>query len=157
MTYTDEAAKIAQTLAKQGKASITVSLVAYANDLDFEKNRPSCQVTVTVHDPEQSGAVVQTDIGDIQTTTVPYSRHFKIKVQTLAKSLRSLTPWPKHRSLKVDIRVDPIGGYENYYEPDVSIKGLVIEAGASIDRNVSLKPKYQGSRFDLPFVHLDKR
>ena len=148
MSYSEELKNAAKLLAKQGKAFVTVNLVPYANDLDFQQDPPSCRVTVTAKDPDENNRVVDTQSADIPTTKSPYSRTFEIKVQTTVKSLGRFFGFPEHRALSVDVRAEPICGFEKWYDPDTSITGLSVQAGSTEDRNVSLKPKQEESRLD---------
>lgn len=148
MPYSEDLRNAAKVLAKEGKAFVTVNLVPYANDLDFQKDPPSCRVTVTARDPGDNDRVITTQSADIPTTKSPYSKVFAIEVQTTVKSLGRFFGFPQHRALSIDIRAEPIGGYEQWYEADTSILGLSVHAGSTEDRNVSLKPKQEESRLD---------
>ena len=153
MSYTDEAKKAAEALGKQGKAFIEINLVRYANNTDFDKDPPSCRVTVTARDPGDNNKVVQTETTDIPTTIPPYSHRFGIRVQTTVKSIGRYFGFPQKRSLSIDVVAEPIGGYEEWYSNDTTIKGLVIEAGSDVKRSVSFKPTYEGSRFNIVKKH----
>lgn len=152
MSYYEEAGEVLKVLKRQGQAFIKINLVGYANDVDFGSNPPSCRITVTASDPTPDkkdpthGQKVVS--ADIPTTTPPYSHQFTVVVQTTAKSLGRFIGFPQHRSLNIDIKAEPINGFEQWYEADAAITGLTIAAGDSIERNVSLKPKYDGSRLN---------
>jgi hypothetical protein len=152
----DDAAKLAGKLLKQGKATIKVSLVAYANDLDFAKNVPSCRVSVVARDPGENNKVVYEESLDISTNQPPYNCDFTVPVQTVVGSLLNLIGVKRYRALKVDITATPIGGAEKWYEVDASNSGLSIKAGSAVSRNVALKPTYEGSRFDEKPMTIDK-
>jgi hypothetical protein len=155
MSTADDAAKLAQVLAKQGKATISINLVAYANDMDFPENRPSCRVKIQVRDPANDNSVIHEGVLDVQTNQPPYSCKFTIPVQTAIKSLGRFFGFTRHRPLRVDVAAAPVGGFETYYESDSSNAGLTIQAGTSLDLNISLKPKYEGSRLNQP-IRLNK-
>jgi len=155
MSKTDDAKKFVNDLRKQGRAVVVVSLVAYANDLDFTRDPPSCRVTVIARDPE--GNIVDQLMADIPNTMLPYKHQFNIKVESVIESL-GLGKYfgsPKKRNLVLDVVADPIGGYQECYESDSSLKSLKVSAGSEESRNVSLKPKKKGSRFDRT-TYLDK-
>ena len=157
MSYSEELKNAAKVLAKQGKAFVTINLVPYANDLDFPRDPPSCRVTVTARDPGDNNRVVQTESADIPTTKSPYVLVVEIKVQTTVKSLGRFVGFPQYRALNIDVRADPIGGYEQWYDVDSSVKDLVVKVGSTESRNVSLKPKYEGSRLEKPDNLLKKK
>lgn len=145
MPSADDAKKLFNELRKQGKAALVINLGPYANDLDFPRDPPSCRVTVTARDPEQGNKVVDPVSADIPNTVVPYRHQFNIKVQTVAESIGKWFGFPTKRDLVVDVVAEPIGGW---YEADESIKGIKVSAGSEESRNVSLKPRYEGSRLD---------
>src|SRR5262245_2257608 len=88
MSSFDDAKKVTDALVKQGKAIITVTLVAYANDVDFPNDRPSCRVYVTVRDPSDNNKVVSDLSHDIQTNNPPYSCRFEVPVESPIRSLK---------------------------------------------------------------------
>lgn len=141
-----ETVEIVTALQKQGKAIVVVDLVAYANDLDFSKNPPSCRVTVTVTDPRNSNETVHTAVADIPTTTPPYTHEFTIPVETVVKRFKRMLRSAKPRALNVRIVAEPINGFERWYESDERTSGMQVEAGSKEPRSVSLKPKQERSR-----------
>lgn len=142
-------------LGKHGKAFVTVNLVPYASDTDFEKNPPSCRVAVEACHPDDSTKIIQTGTTDIPTTVAPYMHQFTIKVQSKVNSFGRYIGFPRYRSLNIQITTKPINGFEEWYETDESIQGLTIKAGCNEQRNVALKPKRTGSRLNQS-VGLDK-
>jgi hypothetical protein len=155
MSNVEQAGKVLAVLGKQGKAIVLVNLVPYANDEDFARNPPSCRVTVTTRDPSQSDKIVDQFTADIPSTTLPYQHEFVLKVETVVESFGKYIGFPAKRALRVDVRADPIGGYEQWYAPDDSNRDIEIRAGSQQTRNVSLKPTYENSRLD-PVRRLDK-
>jgi len=148
MAYSDEVGKVVAALKKQGKAVVTVTLVPYANDLDFTQTPPSSRVTVTVRDPGDGNRIVRTETADISTNAAPYSHQFTVSVQTVVKSLGRFIGFPQHRSLDVEITAEPINGYEVWYAADKSVQIKQVQAGSDERRNVSLRPTYEGSRLN---------
>jgi hypothetical protein len=155
MSNIDEVGKLLGILKKQGKAIVTVNLVPYANDLDFSQKPPSCRVTVTVRDPEKGNKIIETVQADISTTTSPYTHQFIIPVETAAETFGSYFGFPTMRALEIEIIADPINGFDKWYESDKTIPKTKVRSGTSEQKNVSLKPTYDGSRLDRPFK-LDK-
>ena len=78
-------------------------------------------------------------------------------MQTTVKSLGRFVGFPQYRALNIDVRADTIGGYEQWYDVDSSVKDLVVKVGSTESRNVSLKPKYEGSRLEKPDNLLKKK
>ncbi len=134
----------ATLLRKLGKASVTVTRVAHADDSNFSTRPPHCHVTVTATDPADK-KFLHTDGCDLFGKELPENRNsFLIPVNTGLKKL-----WGKGRTLRVHIAADPTEGFQNSHEPWTSdprqhpeLERVV--AGNDIKVNVSLKPKSAG-------------
>ncbi len=139
MSYSEDVKKTLDLFARQGKAYLDINLVRFANDSNFDSEPPSCSINITVLDPKTQ-EVIQESTADISTTSPPYNERFEIKVETVVKSFKRFLGKPEHRPLHINVLVTPINGYQELYESDCSIEGLVVEPGNIIKKNVALKP-----------------
>ena len=148
-----ELAKEYERQRKAGMATIIVEIVGYPNDVDFERNAPTCSVTVTPREAGNPLAVHAAESRELSRTSAREDRSFVVSVETVPGKIKRLFKRERPRTLEIVIRADPAPGWEAFYES--SVRTVHAEAGKPVPVSVSLKPKSSRSRLDGGFV-LDK-
>jgi hypothetical protein len=130
---------VQKALAKLGKASVTVTRVPEATDLNYSERPPHCHVTLTATDPSDSKFTKKGEC-DLFGKEPPDNTYvFYIPTK------KGLLPWGKGRKLNIHIAADPNQGFQDSHESmTIDIEGVL--AGDAIKRAVSLRPKNQGGQ-----------
>jgi len=139
---------------KKGVAEIIAEVTAYPGDDDFERNPPTCKITVSAKDPMDPSRTYPSDEKELSRTTDRDDRKFLVTAETVREgilaAIKRVFKQEKRRSLDISVTAEPIPGWEAYYES--STRTVQAKAGKTVLVTVSLKPKPSRSRLDHRLV-----